>query len=88
MSNEKQNPPYRQSLLNQEQKEKVKDWISQQNVEMTPPTMDDLTDFVRNTLSIECSNTWVNKWIEANSSEIFLVDASPLEKERMDVTPE
>jgi len=55
---------------------------------MTPTTIKDVKDFFRNILSIECSNTWVNKWIEANSSEIFLGNASPLEREGIDVTSE
>ena len=76
----------RQSLLTLEQKNSLVQWISQQHKEQNPPTVDDVTEYVRGTLKVECSSTWANKWINSKDTGLFVVDAIPLEKERIDVT--
>jgi len=78
--------PYRQSLLSTNQVQIVKTWIVQRHKENDLPMLTDITDFVRTEFNLECSNTWVNKWVTSNSSGLYLIDAAPLEKERINVT--
>ena len=78
----------RQSLLTLDQKKMVLNWIGEQHKATTPPTLQELTEFVMEKFSIETSASWAGKWVESKDSGLFLVDASPLEKERIEVSPE
>lgn len=76
----------RQSLLTDIQKNSIIQWVREQHENKEPPTVEDLTDYVRDVLKIDCSTTWSTKWIQSKDSGLFVIDAKPLEKERAEVT--
>ena len=78
--------PGRQSILSTEQKNNLKVWIGEMHKNKTPPSLTEVTDYITETLQVECSSTWINKWVSSDGSGLYLIEAKPLEKERIDVS--
>lgn len=78
-------PAHRSPKITDNQLQIVKEFIRKREVEeKDPPEPYEVCDFIESTFKITYSRSWINQLV-ADSKGFHLVDATPLENERIDV---
>ena len=81
-------PKHRPSKITSNQMDMIKEFIRKREVdEKNPVTPSELCDYIETTFSVSYQRCWVNQMVE-RSSDFYIVDAIPLEKDRIDVSVE
>lgn len=79
-------PAHRPSKITPEQFEKVKEFIyKRETIELDPPEIEEVCEFIQTSFNITYQSTWLNTMVK-KSKGIYIVDADPLEEERINVT--
>ena len=79
-------PPGRKCLITPEQCEALYQWVSNLTKVNRCPTPSELTEFVRDEFKLTCSESWCLNWLKSGNSKLFIVNAKPMEKKRLELT--